>query len=152
MKVAKTGNHTGYLSLGFNNANDDPDDLIKLDLDFNKAVTGLSFKLLDVDQSKGKTFDDGVEIYADGVNIKNLSGVNIVTGDNVFADNEPYMNGFEGRGDAKSSSESANINISFGSTEVSTLEIKYFSTDDAITNPDGQKIGISDLDFQVQST
>ena len=148
----KLGNHNGYLSLGFNNSNDDPDDLIKLDLKFNKAVTGLNFKLLDVDQASGKSFDDGVEIYADGVNIKDLSEVNVVTGKNVFADNESYMNGFEGRGSANSSSEDANINISFGSTEVSTLEIKYFSTDDAISNPKAQRIGISDLDFQVQST
>ena len=149
----KTGNHTGYLSLGFDNSNDDPDDLIKLSLDFNKAVTGLNFKLLDVDQSGGKTFDDGVEIYADGVNIKNLSGVELQTGNKVMADNEPYMNGFEGRGDsgADNSSEGGNINISFGRTEVSELEIQYFSTNDAVSDPGSQKIGISDLDFQVQS-
>ena len=149
-----TGNHAGYLSLGFNNSNDDPDDLIKLDLNFNQAVTGLSFKLLDVDQYDGKAFDDGVEIYADGVNIKKLSGVEIVTGSNVMADNERYMKGFEGRGNTgvDNNSEEGNIEISFGSTEVSSLEIKYFSTDDAIANPDSQKIGISDLDFQVKST
>ncbi|MDJ0688222.1 MAG: M10 family metallopeptidase [Xenococcaceae cyanobacterium MO_188.B32] len=147
------GNHKGYLSLGFDNSKDDPDDLIKLDLKFNKAVTGLTFSILDVDQGSGKKFDDGVEIYADGVNIKNLSGVEILTGNNVMADNEPYMNGFEGRGNAgaNSTSEGGNINISFGSTEVSALEIKYFSTDDAISNPGSQKIGISDLDFQIKS-
>ena len=146
----KSGNHTGYLSLGFDNSKDDPDDLIKVSLDFNKSVAGLNFKLLDVDQGAGKKFDDGVEIYADGVNIKNISGVDILPGGNVMADNEPYMNGFEGRGTsgANSSSEGGNIEISFGSTEVSTLEVKYFSTDDAISNPGSQKIGISDLSFQ----
>ena len=146
------GNHKGYLSLGFDNSNDDPDDLIKLDLKFNQALTGLTFSILDVDQGSGKKFDDGVEIYADGVNIKNLSGVEILTGNNVMADNESYMNGFEGRGNtgANSTSEGGNINISFGSIEVSALEIKYFSTDDAISNPGSQKIGISDLDFQVK--
>ncbi|MDJ0742467.1 MAG: M10 family metallopeptidase [Xenococcaceae cyanobacterium MO_167.B27] len=148
----KLGNHTGYLSLGFNNSKNDPDDRIKLSLNFNQAVTSLSFQLLDVDQSDSKSFDDGVEIYADGVNIKNLSGVEIVTGDNVFADNETYMNGFEGRGSANSSSESGDISISFGSIEVSELEIQYFSTDDAISDPGSQKIGISDLDFQIKST
>lgn len=145
-----TGNHAGYLSLGFDNSNDDPNDLIQLSLDFNQAVTGLTFSLLDVDQSSGKKFDDGVEIYADGVNIKNLAGVNIVTGTNVMADNEPYMNGFEGRGNAGASNSSidGNIDISFGSTEISSLEIKYFSTDDALSNPGSQKIGISDFNFQ----
>ncbi|MDJ0536086.1 MAG: hypothetical protein QNJ70_26960, partial [Xenococcaceae cyanobacterium MO_207.B15] len=138
--------------LGFNNSKNDPDDRIKLSLNFNQAVTSLSFQLLDVDQSDSKSFDDGVEIYADGVNIKNLSGVEIVTGDNVFADNETYMNGFEGRGSANSSSESGDISISFGSIEVSELEIQYFSTDDAISDPGSQKIGISDLDFQIKST
>ena len=133
------------MSLGFNNSQDDPDDLIKLSINFNKPVTGLDFKVLDVDQSVNKYFDDGVEIYADGKNIKELSGVEIVTGDNVFADNETYMNGFEGRGAANNSSESANISLNFGNTEVSHLEIKYFSTDDAISNPKNQSIGISDL-------
>ena len=147
----KTGNHTGYLSLGFNNSEDDPDDLIKLSLDFGQAVTGLTFKVLDVDQSAGKTFDDGVEIYVNNKNVKSLSGVEITTGDNVFADNETYMDGFEGRGDAgaNNSSEGGNINLNFGSTEVSSLEIRYFSTDDAIANPHGQKIGISDLAFKT---
>ena len=61
------------------------------------------------------------------------------------------MKGFEGRGNegADSYSEAGNINISFGSTEVSQLEIEYFSTDDAVSNPSSQKIGISDLNFQV---
>ncbi|VEP17567.1 conserved hypothetical protein [Hyella patelloides LEGE 07179] len=148
----KLGNHQGYLSLGFDNSNDDPDDQIELSIDFNQAVTGLNFELLDVDQTTGKSSDDGIEIYADGVNIKEISGVEIVTGDNVFADNETYMNGFEGKGNAKSNSDIANINISFGSIEVSELEIKYLSTDDAIANPDSQKIGISDLNFQTSST
>ena len=150
----KTGNHTGYLSLGFNNSEDDPDDLIKLSLDFGQPVTGLTFKVLDVDQSAGKTFDDGVEIYVNNeVNVKSLLDVEITTGDNVFADNETYMDGFEGRGNAgaNNSSEGGNINLNFGSTEVSSLEIRYFSTDDAIANPGSQKIGLSDFNFQVKS-
>ncbi len=148
-----TGNHTGYLSLGFDNSNDDFKDLIELSVDFNQPVTGVNFKVLDVDQSAGKKFDDGVEIYADGINIKSLPGVEIVTGENVFADNEPYMDGFEGRGNAgaNNSSEGGNISINFGATEVSELEFRYFSTDDAVSNPGSQKIGISDLDFQVKS-
>ena len=149
-----TGNHPGYLSLGFDNSENNPDDLIQLSLDFNQPVTGLDLTLLDVDRSEGKTFDDGVEIHADGINIKNLSGVEIVTGDKVFADNESYMNGFEGRGNAGANnfSDGGNIDLNFGSTEVSSLEIKYFSTDDANSDPHSQKIGISDLYFQTQST
>ena len=63
------------------------------------------------------------------------------------------MNGFEGRGNggANDYSEAGNITLNFGTTEVSSLEIKYFFTDDAISNPKSQKIGISDLNFQVQS-
>nr|MDJ0649632.1 hypothetical protein [Xenococcaceae cyanobacterium MO_188.B19] len=143
------GNEKGYLSLGFDNSNNDPDDLIQLSLDFNQPVTGLNFKVLDVDRSAKKSFADGVEIYADGVNIKNMSGVEIVTGNSVFADNEPYMNGFEGRNSANSHSESGNIALDFRGTEVSEIEIKYFSTDDAISNPSHQHIGISDLSFQT---
>ncbi|MDJ0745941.1 MAG: DNRLRE domain-containing protein [Xenococcaceae cyanobacterium MO_167.B27] len=148
----QSGNHQGYLSLGFNNSDNDPDDLIQLSIDFNQAVTGLNFQVLDVDQSPNNSFDDGVEIYADGINIKELSGVEILTGENVFGDNETYMNGFEGRGSANSTSESGNISLNFGSTEVSQIEIKYFSTDDALSDPGNQKIGISDLHFQVQPT
>ncbi len=107
-----------------------------------------------MDQSGGKTFDDGVEIYADGMNVKNLPDVQITTGENVFEDNESYMNGFEGRGNtgANNNSEGGNINLNFGNTEVSSLEFKYFSTDDAISNPGSQKIGLSDFGFQIQST
>ena len=61
------------------------------------------------------------------------------------------MDGFEGRGraGANNSSEGGNISLNFGSTEVSSLEIKYFSTNDAITNPGSQKIGLSDFTFKV---
>ena len=114
--------------------NDDPDDLIKLSLDFNQAATGLTFKVLDVDQSNSNTFDDGVEITLE---------------DNVLADNETYMDGFEGRGNTNNLSETGNIRLNFGNTEVSVLEIQYFSTDDAVSNPGSQRIGISDLSFQV---
>ena len=142
------GNEQGYLSLGFHNSDNDPDDLIQLSLDFNQPVTGLNFKVLDVDRSENKSFADGVEIYADNVNIKDLSGVEIITGNGVLADDEIYMNGFEGIHSANSHSESGNIALDFGSTEVSQVEIKYFSSDDAISNPSHQHIGISDLSFQ----
>ncbi len=101
-----------------------------------------------------KYFIDAVEIYADGKNIKDLSGVKIdLVGNNVAANDETYMNGFEGTGNAVKTDDSANIDIHFGSTEkVSELEIKYFSSnraiDDAIFDPKNQYIGISDFSFQ----
>ena len=147
----KSGDHTGYLSLGFDNNDNSPDSLIKMSLDFNQAVTGVNFQLLDVDSSSSKSFVDGVEIYADGVNVKDLSEVTIETGSSVLAANESGINGFEGQSSASSSSEDGNIKLSFGSIEISELEIRYFSTEDAVNNPSGQKIGISDVDFQFES-
>ena len=150
------GNDKGYLSLGFNSSENNPDNLIKLSFNFSQAVAGLNFTILDVDKSVDNYFSDGVEIHAktkdsnNRINIKDMSGVEILTGNNVSPDDETYMNGFEGIGNAGNTSDSANLKISFGSTQIHELEIKYFSTDDAIANPNRQKIGISDLHFNTK--
>ena len=138
------GGHTGYLNVGFDNDARDPNDLVSVSLKFNKAVTGLSFSVLDVDSTS--FMDDAVEIYADNVNILDNPNASYTLGGNsVKLDNESYMKGFEGRRNASSGDPSANIQVELGSSSVSEITISYFSTDDNPGDPNDQSIGISDL-------
>ena len=140
------GNHQGYLNLGFNNSESDPNDVVGVSLNFDRPVTGLNFDVLDVDEG---LFDDAVEIFVDGVNIQDLPDALTLGGSSVRLDNEDYMTGFEGSSSANKSSETANIQVDLGSTEASKLEFFYFSTDDPGGDPNGQSIGISDLQLNA---
>lgn len=146
-KSDTTGAHEGYLKLGFDNSSSDPNDGIGLSIRFNKPVTGLNFDVLNVDS--GATFDDAVEIFADGVNIRDIPNAFTLGGSSVQLDDESYLNGFEGKSNAPSSDPSANIQVNLGSTEVSEVKLFYTSTDDLNLNPDGQDIGISDLSWSA---
>ncbi|MCG8366250.1 MAG: hypothetical protein MJA27_23305 [Pseudanabaenales cyanobacterium] len=137
------GAHEGFLNLGFNNDANDPNDVLRLSLHFNQPIVGLDFDVLDVDESS--SFEDAVEIFVDDVNIRDIPDAFTLAGDRVKLDNESYLKGFEGRGVASKSSESANIQVSLGGREVSKVEIFYSSTNDAQSNPSSQSIGISDL-------
>ncbi len=142
------GEHEGYLNLGFNNNDNNPDDRIRLSLRFNQPVVGLKFDVLDVDN--GSSFNDGVEIFTDGVNIRDIPDAFTLGGSSVQLDDESYMTGFEGISSAANkSSTSANIQVDLGSRKVSEVEIFYFSTDDAISDPSKQSIGISDLHWNA---
>ena len=141
------GAHQGYLNLGFNNTNNDPGDKIHLSISFSQPIVGLNFDVLDVDARS--SFDDGVEIWVDGINIRDMSDAFTLPGSSVMLDNENYMTGFEGRSRATNSSTSGNIQVALGNREVSQVEIYYFSTDDPNPNPSGQSIGISDLNWNV---
>ena len=137
------GAHEGYLELGFNNDTNDPNDVLGLSIRFNQAIVGLDFDILDVDQHS--SFDDGVEIYIDGVNLRDIPDAFTLGGSSVKLDNERNFKGFEGRRNAGNPSKSGNIHVSLGSRAASEVEIFYSSTDDAISNPGKQSIGISDL-------
>ena len=66
------GNHTGYLEMTFDNENDDPADYLELSIDFQNAVTNLQFSILDLDGSPTSAWDDGVEVFFNGVNIRSF--------------------------------------------------------------------------------
>ena len=98
-------------------------------------------------RSSAGSWDDAVEIYFDGVNVKTDPSLYQI-GSAVFLDNESYMDGFEaGTTSASANQETGNIDLDFGSQPVSSVRIRYFSTDDAVGNPSSQFIGISDLIF-----
>lgn len=141
------GAHEGYLQLGFDNSSSDPNDGIGLSIRFNKPVAGLNFDVLDVDS--GARFDDAVEIFVDGVNIQEIPNAFTLGGSSVQLDDESYLNGFEGKSNAISSSPSGNIQVNLGSTEVSEVKLFYTSTDDLNLDPGGQDIGISDLSWSA---
>lgn len=140
------GTHQGYMHLGFNSSENDPNDKIKLSLSFSKPVVGLDFDILDVDSNS--SFDDAVEIFVDGVNILDRPDAYTLGGSSVKLDNESYMKGFEGKSAANNTtSASGNIQVNLGSSAISKVDIFYSSTDDAPLNPGTQSIGISDLQW-----
>jgi len=145
-EAGELGAHTGYLELSMDNQNDDPDDYLELALNFADSVTNLQFSLLDIDSG---SWDDGVEVFYNGSNsVRDNPAIAAVLGSAVAEDNETYMNGWEGIGTGADNDETTgNIDFDFGSLHVDSLTIRYFSTDDADSNPDGQRAGISDLSF-----
>ena len=146
------GNHPGYLNAGFDNADDDENDVITIRFLFNQPVVDLAFSLTDIDTG---SWDDGVEVFYNfGTNTKGSAFVSFSTPP-VFSDNETYMEGYEGGGTSVASTSAAgNVDFDFGAgggVAVTELEFTYRSTDDANSNPGGQLIGITDLDFNCDN-
>lgn len=144
------GAHTGHVLLGFDNSQDDPNDYISVTLSFSSAQSNLAFSILDIDQ---EGWDDGVDIVYNGsVNVfSNTSiwsyGQTNASLRTVIADNEGYFVGWEGDDDRANPDQNyGNLNLNFYSIPVTSVTIRFFSTDDLGTsNPTAQKIGISDL-------
>ena len=147
LRPAKWAGETGYLEFSLDNQDNDPDDFVELALNFDQAVTGVQFSLLDVDSTNA--WDDAFEVYYNGSNnVRDNPGINVVTGSHNGIDDESYMHGWEGMGkNAGNGVLEANIDFDFGDLEISSLTFRFFSTDDAKSNPNGQRAGLSDLAF-----
>ncbi len=144
-EAGQLGGHFGLLEASFNNQNNDPADFLELVLTFSAAVTNLQFSLLDVDSG---SWDDGIEVFYNGSLNARDNPAFYALGSTNGLDNESYMHGFEGYGSsAAGSGTQGNIDFDFGQTAITTLRIRYFSTDDADSNPGGQRVGLSDLSF-----
>lgn len=140
------GAHNGYVEMAFDNQNDDPSDYVEITLTFDRYVENLEFSLLDVDSG---TWDDAFEVYYNSeLNARDNGAISVTTNSTNGVDNESYMHGWEGYGSNASNSQTiGNIDFDFGSLRINYLRIRYFSTDDADSNPGGQKGGISDLTY-----
>ena len=151
-----TGNHSGYGFLGFNNLHDDPADYLEITLTFSTPVYQLAFSLLDVDQRAqggASDFSDGLVVtYNGGSNVIGTPslytlGPNVIVGDEGYGEFEGLAHG---DGEASpSSSTGGNIDFDFTGIGISSLTLRYFSTDDAPANPSGQLMGISDMTWVV---
>jgi hypothetical protein len=144
-----TGNHTGYIELSFDNENNDPADYLELGLSFSQALTGFQFSILDLDATGGLNWDDGVEVFVNGVNVR-TNPAWYTFGSAVQLDTKPYLDGFEaGTTSAASTQTIGNVNFNFGSLNVNSISVRYRTTDDAVANPSAQFVGISDLSFTL---
>ncbi|MCA9076355.1 MAG: hypothetical protein KDA93_15105 [Planctomycetaceae bacterium] len=134
------------MQFSMDNQNNDPADYLELTLTFDTAVTGMNFTLLDIDSG---TWDDGVEVFYNGSNnARDNAGITVTTGAYNGIDNETYMHGWEGYGSNAGNNESlGNIGFDFGSIEIISIRIRYFSTDDADFNPGGQVAGLTDITY-----
>lgn len=142
------GGHQGHLLLSLNNLHDDPADYVELTLAFEQAVTNLQFSVLDVDGNSG--WDDGVEVYYNGLNVRDNPAVLAINGTYTMLDDKPYMHGWEGTGsNAGNGQSAANIDFDFGALSITSLTIRFLSTTDGGSNPAEQQVGLSDLTFNA---
>ncbi|MCA9108736.1 MAG: hypothetical protein KDA52_02210 [Planctomycetaceae bacterium] len=142
----RLGDVRRHLEFGFDNQNNDPADYIELTLTFDTAVNNVNFTLLDIDSG---SWDDGVEVFYNGNNnARDNAGISVTTGAYNGVDNESYMHGWEGYGLSADNDETfGNIEFDFGAIQLTSLRIRFFSTDDASSNPGGQVGGLSDVTY-----
>ena len=140
------GAHNGYVEMAFDNQNDDWADYVEITLTFDQYIENLEFSLLDVDSG---SWDDAFEVYYNSEqNARDNGSISVTTNSTNGVDNESYMHGWEGYGSNASNGQTiGNIDFDFGSVRINYLRIRYFSTDDADSDPGGQKGGISDLTY-----
>jgi hypothetical protein len=148
------GTHAGFAFMGFDNLHDDPADYLEMTLLFSLPVKQLTFSLMDIDQRAqggSSDFSDGLVVtYNGGVNVIGTPalytlGPNVIVGDEGFGEFEGLAHG-DGEATFSNSTDS-NMDFDFGAISVSSITLRYFSTDDAPANPSGQLMGISDLSW-----
>ena len=149
-EAGQRGAFFGYAELGFNNSADDYRDRLIFTMSFGKATSGINFTITDIDQAVDDSWDDAVEIFyttASGTyNIKTQP--TYYTLNSVVAlDNESDIDGFEGIGNAEIGETKGNLLLDFKNESITSIRIEYFSTNDAISNPEDQYIGITDITF-----
>ena len=140
------GGHQGILEYSFNNDVNNPSEQLVTVFSFDPPLKGFSSSLLDIDGTPSFTWDDGVEILVNGViDTGKYTSIQSLT-PSVTRDDESYMSGYEGIfKKSPSGSIDGNVLIELGDSLIHTLEIRYFSTDDANANPNSQFIGIADF-------
>jgi hypothetical protein len=146
------GNHTGYLDLNLDTDEDNRNDQLCLDFTFgNGGAQDLQFSIIDIDSG---SWDDGIEIQytsiTGGGDVRDDPSIySLPTGTTtVFLDNEPNMHGFEGgAGNSGSANDWGTLGLDFTGQIVTSISIKFFSTDDAAADPGAQFIGITDFIF-----
>ncbi|VAV90636.1 Outer membrane protein assembly factor YaeT precursor [hydrothermal vent metagenome] len=154
-----TGNistQIGPLLYSFDNSDFDAADKMTTTYTFDTAVTGLNFRLLDVDRNIGLA-QDGVEVYYDtgsGIfqNAANTTAFYTVGSTNSRVSNG-YMTGFLGNSASGLNSTAGDVNIDFGATSIKRVRIVYFSGQSETGNPSGpnQYIGLSDMVFDLET-
>ena len=143
---------TGPLLLNFDNSDYDADDKVTSTYTFDGNVTGLTFRLLDVDRDVDSA-QDAVEVYVDNgsgtfVNAA-LTAAFYTVGSTNSRTTNGYLNGFLGNSASGLSSTNGDITFNFGATTVKRIRIVYFSGQSQTGNPTGnqQYIGISDFRY-----
>ena len=140
------GGHTGYFNVSFDNNNVNINERVTLVLTFSSPVRNLEFSVLDIDQS---SWDDNITIDVDGTNAKQTTYITLA-GNAVIADNESYFDGWEGRASAASTSDDGNIDFDSGNDQVTAVTMQYFTGDDAGSNPNSQRMGLSDVCWDTE--
>ncbi len=129
---------------------------------FSTFVTNVAFRVVDIDKSSATstTYFDRVTITgSDGVSTYNatVTKYDAVTDPNflVVSGNMARANTTSGQGGntaSDASDQRGTINVSFGSTAIKTVTIRYDNAAGADANPAAQAIGIGSFSFTPSST
>ena len=153
-----SGGISQYLHMEMEHDTCEANDKLVVRLTFENAlgdaigVRDLGFTLTDVDQSD---FDDAVQVFADGVNVRDIPAVTVTLGGNVEENNVAGLRGWDGLANTGNGSAAANIDFDFPTTyTVSELEIRYSSNQPCDTGvaPSNQKIGLTDITIADATT
>lgn len=144
------GGKNDIIEIRFDNDSNDPGDYVQVNYVFSNAEYGFGYTILDVDEG---TWADGVEIIVNGtINLKSEPdwwSFENAGASTLAEDDESYFDGFEGvNGNADNTENTGNLIVNLAGVPVTSVQFRFFSTDDADANPGGQKVGFSDLLIQ----
>ncbi len=148
-ETSPSGGISNYLHMEIEHDTCEANDKLIVRLTFENGagdgvgVRDLGFALTDVDQSD---FDDAVQVFADGVNVRDILPSVVTVGANSEENNVVGLEGWDGVSNTGNGSAAANITFDFPATyTVSELEIRYSSNEpcDSGQAPSNQKIGLT---------
>lgn len=141
------GTITSQLLFNFNNVAYDPTDKVTAEVSMATAVTGLSFKLTDIDSG---TFVDAVEVYYDTGNgtWQNAAATAAfwTAGTAITRTNNTTVNGWRGTANSAQTSAAGELSLNFGTTTVKRIRIVYFSYT-GTGDPTDQYMGFGGLTY-----
>ena len=128
---------------------------------FSALVTNVAFKIVDIDKTDANSnayFDRVTVTGSDGVSNYNASitKYDAITNPNflIISGNTAYVNTTNGQAGNSASSAAdqlGTINVSFGSTSLRTVTVRYDNAPGSQANPAAQAIGIGTISFQMST-
>lgn len=139
---------------------------VEVSISFNSQVNNIDFNICDIDKNNATSTTYLDEVVVTGFNgstavtnptLTKLNGtaVNTTTDTILISGNVARANAINGRGGNTPSSvsnQNGTVRVSFGSTSLTRIVIRYRNSSGAQTNPAQQAIGIGNISFSAVST
>ena len=143
------GSANAPLLMNFDNSAYDPGDKVTVIITLGRNVTGLQFRLTDIDNGG---FQDAVEVaYDNGSGSFQNAATNTAfwsANSGVSRTNNLTVNGWIGVQNSDQTATTGDLSFNFGTTQVKRIRITYFSNT-GFGDPGAQYAGISALTFNA---